>query len=259
MPSIRNVFVAGGTSGINLGIAERFARENARVFVLSRRPEKVEAAVARLSAFGEAAGWSADVRDYAGVEAAVKAARERFGEFDVVISGAAGNFLAAAHSMSANAFKAVVDIDLLGTFNVFRATFDHLRKPGASLITITAPQGQAPAIYQAHACAAKAGVNMLTKCLAMEWGPVGVRVNAISPGPVRGTEGIARLVPTPEMEQAVTNVLALRRFANMSDIADAALFLADERSAYITGSIIECDGGLHLGDASQDAFRAPVA
>jgi NAD(P)-dependent dehydrogenase (short-subunit alcohol dehydrogenase family) len=258
MPT-RNVFVAGGTSGINLAIAERFAREKATVCVLSRRREKVDAAVEQLSHFGEAAGWVGDVRDYTAIEAAFAAARDRFGELDVVVSGAAGNFLAAAHSMSANAFKAVVDIDLLGTFNVFRASFAHLKKPGASLIAVTAPQGQMPAIHQAHACAAKAGVNMLTKCLAMEWGPIGVRVNALSPGPVRGTEGIARLVPTAGMEQAVTAMLPLRRFAEFSDIADAAAFLADKSSAYITGSIIECDGGLHPGDASQDAFRSPVS
>lgn len=257
MAKARHVFVAGGTSGINLAIAERFARENGRVCVLSRSPEKVETAVSRLSRYGEAAGWAADVRDYAAVEAAMSEARERFGEFDVVVSGAAGNFLSPAHAMSANAFKAVVDIDLLGTFNVFRAAFASLKKPGASLIAVTAPQGQNPAIYQAHACAAKAGVNMLTKCLAMEWGPVGVRVNALSPGPVHGTEGVARLVPRPELEKAVVALLPLRRFATFSDIAEAAAFLGDERSSYITGSIIECDGGLHLGDASQDAFQTP--
>src|SRR6185295_16943320 len=115
--------------------------------------------------------------------------------------GAAGNFVAPALGMSANGFKTVVDIDLMGTFHVFRASFAFLRRPGASLIAITAPQAVRPSMFQAHVCSAKAGINMLTKCLAMEWGPAGVRVNAISPGPIADTEGMRRLAPSAEAEQ----------------------------------------------------------
>ena len=129
-------------------------------------------------------GMAADVRDYAAVEQALRQAADRFGKIDIVLSGAAGNFVAPALGMSANGFKTVVDIDLIGTFNVLRASFEFLNRPGASLISITAGQGARPSMFQAHVCAAKAGINMLTKCLAMEWGPAGVRVNAISPGPI---------------------------------------------------------------------------
>ncbi len=177
-------------------------------------------------------------------------ARERFGPLDIVVSGAAGNFVAPAGQMSANAFKTVVDIDLIGSFNVLRAAYPHLTRPGAALLAISAPQRNHPAMMQAHACAAKAGINMLVKCLAMEWGVEGIRVNAISPGPIAGTEGMARLTPTAAMEHALKNRLPLREYGTLRDVADAALFLASENARYITGTILDCDGGYQLGDAS---------
>jgi NAD(P)-dependent dehydrogenase (short-subunit alcohol dehydrogenase family) len=251
----RTVFVAGGSSGINLGIAQRFAQAGANVAILSRSAEKVAAAVAGITeAGGIALGTPADVRDYAAVEQALAQAHQHFGEIDVVISGAAGNFMAPAIDMSANAFKTVVDIDLLGTFNVLRASFVFLRKPGASLISITAPQGAHPELFQAHVCAAKAGVNMLTKCLAMEWGPAGVRVNAISPGPIAGTEGVARMAADPVREAAWKGRLALRDYGSTDDIAELAMYLSSPSGRYITGTIVDCDGGSGLGDAAADAL-----
>jgi NAD(P)-dependent dehydrogenase (short-subunit alcohol dehydrogenase family) len=254
----RTAFIAGGSSGINLGIAQRFAGAGAKVALIARSPDKIQSAVRSIEeAGGEALGISADVRDYPAIDGALAAAAERFGEIDVVVSGAAGNFIAPAVAMSANAFKTVVDIDLLGTFNVLRASFDRLRKPGASLISITAPQGAHPQMFQAHACAAKAGVNMLTKCLAMEWGPAGVRVNAISPGPIAETEGMARLTPTPEAEQSFKARIPLRAYGAKQDIADLALFLSTDAARYITGAIIDCDGGSSLGNAEGNALVAP--
>lgn len=252
----KTVFVAGGSSGINLGIAQSFARAGARLALISRDPERVAAAAATITgAGGTAIGMAADVRDYAAVEAALKQARDTLGPIDIVISGAAGNFLAPVVGMSANGFKTVVDIDLIGTFNVFRASFDYLNKPGASLIAITAPQGVNAMMFQAHACAAKAGINMLVKCLAMEWGPAGVRVNGISPGPIAETEGMARLAPTPEMEARYKGRLALRDYGSKQDIADAALYLSCDNARYVTGTILDCDGGSKLGDASADALK----
>jgi NAD(P)-dependent dehydrogenase (short-subunit alcohol dehydrogenase family) len=137
-----------------------------------------------------------------------------------------------------------------------RASFPYLNKPGASLISITAPQGVNAMMMQSHACAAKAGINMLTKCLAMEWGPEGVRVNAISPGPIADTEGMLRLAPTPEAEKAIKARLALRDYGTKRDIADMALFLASENARYVTGSIMDCDGGSKLGDASDNIRTA---
>jgi NAD(P)-dependent dehydrogenase (short-subunit alcohol dehydrogenase family) len=251
-------FIAGGSSGINLGIAQRFAAAGAKISLISRTAERVEAAAAGIrDAGGAAIGMAADVRDFEAVDRAFARTHDEQGEIDIVISGAAGNFLAPAIAMSANAFKTVVDIDLLGTFNVLRASFQYLRKPGASLISITAPQGERPAMFQAHACAAKAGINMLTKCLAMEWGPAGVRVNAISPGPIADTEGMRRLAASPEAEAAVKNRLPLRAYGAKQDIADLALFLSSDNGRYITGAILDCDGGSVLGDASADALTSP--
>ncbi len=243
----RTAFVAGGSSGINLGIAQGLAQAGARVALVSRSAEKVEAAAAGLQAMGfEALGMAADVRDFEAIDGVLRATRERFGEIDIVVSGAAGNFVAPALGMSANAFKTVVDIDLLGTFNVFRACHAHLRKPGASLIAITAGQAEQPMKGQAHVCAAKAGVNMLTRCLALEWGAEGIRVNGISPGPIAGTEGMRRLASTPEIEAAVKRSIPLGRYGERDEIAELAVFLASEGAGYITGAILNCDGGSSL-------------
>nr|RAV92635.1 short-chain dehydrogenase [Aerococcus mictus] len=248
-------FVAGASSGINLGIAQHFARAGAKVAIISRSEEKIAAAAKTMTDEGlPAMGIAADVRNFDSVDAALKATHDKYGKIDIVISGAAGNFVAPALGMSSNGFKTVVDIDLVGTFHVLRASFQYLNRPGASLISITAPQAVNPSLFQAHVCAAKAGINMLTKCLAMEWGPAGVRVNAISPGPIADTEGMARLAPTAEAEKAVKARIALRDYGTKTDIADTALFLSSDNAKYITGTIVDCDGGAKLGDAGADAL-----
>jgi len=248
-------FVAGASSGINLGVALGFARAGAKVALISRSPEKIEAAAQSIRDEGfEAIGMAADVRDYAAVEEAMRQAAAKLGKFDIVLSGAAGNFVAPALGMSANGFKTVIDIDLIGTFNVLRASFEFLNRPGASLISITAGQGARPSMFQAHVCAAKAGINMLTKCLAMEWGPAGVRVNAISPGPIADTEGMRRLAPSDEAEQRIKSRIALRDYGTKTDIAEAAIFLSTESAKYITGTIMNVDGGSELGDAGGSAI-----
>jgi NAD(P)-dependent dehydrogenase (short-subunit alcohol dehydrogenase family) len=249
----KTCFMSGATSGINEQIARRFAEAGAKVFVVSRSIEKVEATVAMLKEAGaaEADGRSVDARSYPDMEEAIAACADRMGPIDMCLAGQAGNFPAGAAQMSANAFKSVIDIDLLGTFNVFRAAVHKATRPGASFIAITAPQATQPWLFQSHVCAAKAGVNMLVKCLAMEWGIEGVRVNAISPGPIEGTEGMARLAPSEEMHEKYRQALALKKFGNRDDIADAALWLTSPGADYVTGTILEVEGGTTLGDASQ--------
>lgn len=252
----RAAFVAGGTSGINLGIAKRLAAQGAKVTILGRNPEKAAAAADEIVAetgAKDVRAATADVRDYEAVAAELAAAAKAHGPLDIVISGAAGNFVAPALGMSANGFKAVMDIDLFGTFNVFRASFEHLRQDNSSLIAITAGQAVNPSAFQAHVCAAKAGINMLVKCLALEWGPAGVRVNGISPGPIADTEGMARLAPTPEVEERLKKRIPLRRYGTKDEIADAALFLSSEAARYINGTILDVCGGSQLGDGSADA------
>ncbi|MDO4593352.1 MAG: SDR family oxidoreductase, partial [Comamonadaceae bacterium] len=169
-----------------------------------------------------------------------------FGAIDVLVSGAAGNFIAPAAELSPNGFKTVVDIDLNGTFHVLRLAYPFLRKPGASIINISAPQGVNPTMYQVHACAAKAGVDMMTRVLALEWGPDGIRVNAIAPGPIGDTEGVRRLAPTSEALADMVSTVALQRMGTLEDISNVALFLASPQASYVTGAVIPVDGGAAL-------------
>ncbi|MEZ4366158.1 MAG: SDR family oxidoreductase [Kofleriaceae bacterium] len=243
-------FITGGTSGINLAIAERLLGAGASVAVLGRKADKAEAAATHLRSMAPAAAevlaLTADVRDYDALAGALAQARARLGLLDVLVCGAAGNFPAPALGMSANAFKAVIDIDVLGTFNACRAGFEHLRRPGATVLNVSAPQAYMPTALQAHVCAAKAGVDMLTKTLAIEWGGAGVRVNAITPGPVDGTEGMRRLAPTDAARAKAERGIPLGRFAQGREIADVAMFLCSPAAAYVTGSIVVCDGGWSL-------------
>ncbi|MCC6812049.1 MAG: SDR family oxidoreductase [Deltaproteobacteria bacterium] len=245
--SNKTVFVAGGTQGLNFGIADAFAKAGARVAVCSRSQDKVDAAVTKLKAHGkDALGFACDVRQYDAVSQALAKTHERFGEIDVLVSGAAGNFPAPALALSPNGFRAVVDIDLVGTFHVLRAGFEHLKKPGASVINITAQQGSQPVAMQAHACAAKAGVDQLTRVLAIEWGAAGVRVNAISPGPIENTGGMERLAPSGDVSPRIAEGVPLARVGTHEDIAECALFLSSKRASYITGAIVPVDGGMSL-------------
>lgn len=248
-----NVFVAGGTSGINLGVARGFAQAGASVAVLSRSQEKVDSAVADLQQYGgKVLGYAADVRDADRLQEVFAEAHRELGFFDVLVSGAAGNFPAAIQTMSSNAFKAVMDIDLLGTFNVLRFSHAYLRKPGACVINISAPQAFLPMEMQSHVCAAKAGVDMLTRTAALEWGPSGIRVNSLVPGPIAGTEGMKRLAPPGKMgADLVAKSVPLRRQGTPEDIAQAAMFVASGAAGYINGAILPVDGGWSLGGAAE--------
>lgn len=247
----KSVVVIGGTSGINLGIAREFSACGARIAVASRSQDKVDNAISVLSnSRHKAIGYAGDVREPKTIDKIFKNISDNFGEIDILISGAAGNFPAPALGISPNGFKAVVDIDLLGTFNVMRAAYPFLKKPGSSIINISAPQSYVPMEFQVHVCAAKSGVDMVTKVLAMEWGKDGIRVNSISPGPISETEGMKRLAPTAEMNKAVSNSVPLKRQGTKNDIAHAAMFLSSPYASYITGIILPVDGGWSLGGAS---------
>lgn len=248
--------VVGGTSGINRGIARCFASHGARVAVASRRQEKVDETVSELRALGaQAMGFAADVREPDALEAGMQAVHERFGDFDVVVSGAAGNFPALANDLSWNGFKSVIDIDLRGTFHVMKAIFPRLRKPGASVINISAPQAFLPMKAQVHVCAAKAGVDMITRTLALEWGPSGVRVNSIVPGGIEGTEGMARLAPDEQARARARASVPLGRLGSPEDVGNACLFLGSELGSYVSGVVLAVDGGwaqAYCGGMSDD-------
>ncbi|MGR3433377.1 MAG: SDR family oxidoreductase [Shimia sp.] len=245
----KTVFVVGGTSGINLGIAQAFAAAGARVGVASRKQDKVDAAVATL---GEGAwGTAFDVRDAEAVAAGIGAFAEAAGKIDVLVSGAAGNFPAPAVALSPNGFKSVIDIDVLGTFHVMKGAHPHMARPG-SIINISAPQAVQAMPFQIHVCAAKAGVDMITKCLALEWGGDDLRVNSVIPGPIDGTEGMERLAPTDKMRAAVEKSVPQGRMGTPEDVALACLFLGSDAARYVNGQILGADGGWAISGARID-------
>lgn len=241
-------FVTGGGSGICKGIARAYMAHGARAVIMGRKAERLEAAAKELrEATGrECLATPGDVRDPKQVEAALDRALERFGRLDVVVNGAAGNFLCPASQLSYNAFKTVLDIDSIGTWNVCRAAFERrLRDHGGSILNISATLHYAATPLQAHASAAKAAIDSLTKSLALEWGPMGIRVNAIAPGPIDDTEGMTRLAP-PDMKAKLEGAVPLKRFGTVEDVANVALFLASGAAGYVNGAIVVVDGGAWL-------------
>ena len=251
-------YIAGGTRGMNLAIAERYAEFGATVAVMSRSPERCAQAQSKLEGYGvEALGIPCDARDYDAVAESMQRTAETLGPIDLVVAGQAGNFYAPAHTMTSKGFQTVIDIDLVGTFHVFKACFEHLRREGASLIAITAPEAVQGLHFQAHVCAAKAGVNQLIRVLAQEWGPAGIRVNGISPGPIEGSWGMENVAsPHPEIVEMIRRAIPLKRWGKESDIADTALFLASPAASYITGTIIETDGGVTIASPEMSRFNS---
>ncbi|MBY6185552.1 SDR family oxidoreductase [Marinobacter hydrocarbonoclasticus] len=248
----KQVLVVGGTSGLNLGIALGFAAEGAKLAVASRNPDKVGKAVETLKAAGaeQALGFQVDVRDPEAVQSMYQQLGEHWSSIDVLVSGAAGNFPAAAADLSPNGFKAVAEIDLQGAFHVAHFGYPMLTRPGGHLIHISAPQAYQPLPMQAHVCAAKAGVDMLTRTLALEWGREGIRVNSLVPGPIANTEGMDRLAPGDAMQQKVAQTVPLCRLGQWEDMANAAKLLSSPLASYITGVILPVDGGWSLGGVS---------
>jgi peroxisomal 2,4-dienoyl-CoA reductase len=246
----RAALVTGGGTGICRGIALALASVGCDVAISSRRLEHLEPAIAEIEARGVGAiGVAGDVRKPDEVAAVVAATVERFGRLDILVNGAAGNFLALAEHLSPNGFGTVVDIDLKGTFNMSREAFPHLKARGGAILNISATLQLLGTVGQSHAAAAKAGVDSLTRTLAAEWGPAGVRVNGLAPGPVDGTEGVRRLV-SDEARAEIAARCPLGRMATIGEVADVAVFLCSDAAAFVTGVTVVVDGGLWLRSGS---------
>ncbi len=240
------VFVTGGGSGINLGIAKNFAAVGANIAICGRTPEKLEAAAVELRALGaKVSTTAADVRKPEMLEAALAKCKEELGPVDVLVCGAAGNFPCAAEALSYNGFKSVIDIDLLGAFNATRAAAEQLFSTKGSVLFISAGQAFIPYEMQVHVGAAKAGIDNMMRNLALEWGKYGVRVNSIAPGPIKDTEGMRRLAPG-ETAAKMAPTVPLGRFGTVDEIGQLAVFLASPLASYVTGTVVVCDGGQNL-------------
>jgi len=185
---------------------------------------------------------SAMSRDAQAVKGVIDQVVADYGRLDIVVNDAAGNFPAPMSKISPNGFKAVVDIDLLGTYNVTRFAFDAwLRDHGGNIINISAPFEQRGVVYQSHVAAAKAGVDSLTRTCAVEWGPYGIRVNAIAPGSINATEGVRRFAEAVPSGQTLPSS-PLGMHGQGSDIAYLALFLCSPVARFISGQVIAVDG-----------------
>jgi len=252
----KTVFVTGGGSGINLGVAKNFAALGADIAICGRTQEKLDAAAVELRALGaKVCPVAADVRDIAALQAAFARSKSELGPVDVLVCGAAGNFVVPADKLSANGFKTVIDIDLLGSFNASSAAFDQLKETKGTIIYISAGMAYMPHAFQVHVGAAKAGIDMMMKNLALELGPHGIRTNSIVPGPIEGTEGMKRL-SSPRAKEALIAAVPMRRMGSVDDVGQTAVFLASPLASYISGCVVVCDGGSNL--AGSGRFNAGV-
>jgi 2,4-dienoyl-CoA reductase [(3E)-enoyl-CoA-producing], peroxisomal len=231
--------VTGGGTGICRGIAAAYARLGAKVCIVSRKLDVLEQTAAEIGAFAVAA----DVRKPDEMAHAVAATLEKFGKLTTLVNGAAGNFLAPAAALSPNGFKTVIDIDLLGTFNATKAACEALMASKDGLVlNISATLHYHGTPLQIHASAAKAGVDAVTRNLAVEWGRFGIRACGIAPGPIGDTEGMKRLAPGDLADKA-KGAIPAGRFGTIDEIAAAAVYLRSPAAAYITGHVLVVDGG----------------
>jgi NAD(P)-dependent dehydrogenase (short-subunit alcohol dehydrogenase family) len=242
----RVALITGGATGIGWGIAQLFAEVGAKIVLASRKIEPLDQAVSTLKARGgEALAVQTDVRHFEQVEAAVKASVSAFGQLDIVIANAAGNFVVPTAEMSPNAWRVVIDIDLNGTFHCARAAYPELRRSsyGGRLIAISTTRALEGWPGCAHAGAAKAGIMSLMRTLANEWGQDGIRCNTIAPGAIGDTEGVKRIYEDQGAASRELSSVPLGKFGSVNDIAQAAVFLCSEAGAYVTGADLVVDGG----------------
>lgn len=245
------VLVTGGSGTICRVQTEAMVLFGAQAAVVSRNKAKTIATaeeLTQLSSYGHVLPLGGvDVRNFGQLQKAVMETVEHFGRIDYVIAGAAGNFIADFAHLSPNAFKSVIDIDLLGSFNTVKACFRELVKTKGSVVFVSATLHYSGVPFQSHVGAAKAGIDALSNALAVELGPLGIRCNCIAPGPIAGTEGMKRLLPA-ELESKAVEQIPLQRMGTTKDIAECTVYLFSSASSFINGTAIAVDGGAwHIG------------
>jgi peroxisomal 2,4-dienoyl-CoA reductase len=245
-------FITGGGTGIGFGITEALARSGAHVVIASRKPEHLEHAAAALNGLDvRCLPIVANVRDPESVRAAVARTAEEFGRLDVLVNNAAGNFYAPSAELSPNGWRAVVETDLYGTFFASQAVHPVMvRSGGGCIISISMTLHYRGWPGMAHATAAKAGVDALTRTLALEWARDRITVNAIAPGPIP-TAGAQQAFAAGASEggaldEQMRRHIPLGRWGTPADIGQMAVYLASPAGSWITGQIFVVDGGSSL-------------
>jgi peroxisomal 2,4-dienoyl-CoA reductase len=247
--------VTGGGTGIGLGIASCLAAAGSAVVLASRKPEHLEPAAESLRQRGARVSTvPTNVREPEAVARTVEAVVGEYGRLDLLVNNAAGNFYAPSATLSANAWRAVVETDLYGTFYGCQAAYPVMKRQGGGrIVSISMTLHYRGWPLMAHATAAKAGVDALTRTLALEWAADGIRVNAVAPGPIP-TEGVRKAftppgggaADVPAMDQYAARAIPLRRWGTPEDIGQMVTYLASPAGDWITGAIFVVDGGSWL-------------
>lgn len=252
----RTILVTGGGTGLGRSMALRFAEVGANLFLVGRRPEPLVETCDAIRAKGARAAYaSADVRDFAAVEASIAAAEKEFGAVDTLVNNAAGNFIARTEKLSPNAFNAVVGIVLQGTFHFTLALgrkWIEAKKPGniLNIVTTYAATNAGSGFVVPSACA-KAGVLALTRSLAVEWAKHHIRLNAIAPGPFPTEGAWSRLMPSTEIQEQARKRHPMGRFGKHEELANLAVYLLSDQADYVNGECVVIDGGLWLRGAGE--------
>ena len=241
----RVALVTGGGTGLGRAMALELSRLGASVAVLGRRREPLDETVA---AMGRGLAVPADVREPDAVAAAFDAAESELGPLTTVVNNAAGNFLVHAEELSPNGWRAVVGIVLDGTFYCSRELGRRVaeRDGGGQIVNVIATYAWTGGPGTVHSAAAKAGVLSLTRTLAVEWARLGIRVNAIAPGPIDTPQTRERLWPDDEVRRRLLAKIPAGRFGREEEVANLCAYLVSDFAGYVTGEVVTLDGGAWL-------------
>jgi NAD(P)-dependent dehydrogenase (short-subunit alcohol dehydrogenase family) len=248
----KRILITGGGTGLGKGMAQRFLELGAEVYICGRREDVLKTTVAELAAKGPIHALPCDVRNLEAVESMIDTIWKQ-SPLDILVNNAAGNFIARTEELSPRAFDSVIGIVLMGTLHVSLACGRRWlqAKHSGTVLNISATYAPVGSAYVVPSAVAKAGVEALTRSLAVEWGDRNIRMNAIAPGPIPTQGAFSRVLPRPEMETLALDRNPQHRFGTVEELANLAAFLVSDGSGYINGEVIRMDGGEFLQGAGE--------